>query len=545
MNNIAETLIGKNMKAHPDCLGLYIGLDEMYIAQSSQKDGGTVLESLLRVPVADVDHTQLKPLDLNEAYFQMDNWLDALTKVASKKKWKTNKVVVSLSSAFCLLRHFVIPTVIERKNWKTSIPLQARKYIHFPFEKGDYSYYVYEFETAATKQKKMGVVFAMTSKVILERLAKGLRSAGLELVSVEPSVLSLSRAFDASDKEAVGRAGRIYSFFGKDLASFVFLNEGAPVLLREVEISGSLPAERRRFEITNCTEFIAKQLEKDPFEEAVIVGHDVDNWITALEADSKKPVRKWNLSEVYGIDTKSAGEISAIGASGKFYDSKAPDVDFVKGNRLSEYEYNAALMAWKIAVVAVVLFLLLLVKGYFGVQKTHSELQHVKATNANPIKDFEGLTASQISNNLTQIKSQNSNLETFLKSNPITPLLVEFVDAIPAEVWITEVEYSDKFPPESGQTRSFKIEGSIKSGGDGQADLALGDKYRRALMEMPLVRAVCGNDVQITYQDVSVKEAAQPSSASARKRPGAVSAKLPKETTFSLECGKGGEQYVR
>ena len=31
--NIAETLIGKNMKAHPEALGLYIGLDEMYVAQ--------------------------------------------------------------------------------------------------------------------------------------------------------------------------------------------------------------------------------------------------------------------------------------------------------------------------------------------------------------------------------------------------------------------------------------------------------------------------------------------------------------------------------
>ncbi len=540
--NIVETLIGKNMKAHPDCLGLYIGLDEMYIAQSAQKDGGTVLESLLRVPVSNVDHSQLKPLDLNEAYFQMDNWLDALTKVASKKRWKTDKVVVSLSSAFCLLRHFVIPTVIERKNWKTTIPLQARKYIHFPFEKGEYAYHVYEFETAATKQKKTGVVFAMTSKVILERLAKGLRSAGLEMVSAEPSVLSLSRAFDSSDKEAVGNNGRIYSFFGKDLASFVFLNEGAPVLLREVEISGSLPAERRRFEITNCTEFIAKQLEKDPFEEAVIVGHDVDNWITALEADSKKPVRKWNLSEIYGIETKSAGEISSIGASGKFYDSKAPDLDFVKGNRLSDYEFNAALMAWKIAVVAVVVLLLLICKNYFAVQTAYKELQQVKASNSNPIKDFEGLTASQISNNLSQIKSQNSNLETFLKSNPITPLLVEIVDSIPQEVWITNFEYKDKFPPESGQTRSFTITGSIKSGGDGQADLVLGDKYRRQLMEMPIIREICGDEPRINYQEVSIEGA---EAASGRKLTAEELGKLPKETTFSLKCGQGEEKYVR
>ncbi|MCQ2410935.1 MAG: hypothetical protein MJ053_05605, partial [Elusimicrobiaceae bacterium] len=309
--DLSETLIGPNMNVHPDCLGIYIGLDEIYMTQTSKKERGVVLESLVRVPISSLDRTLLKPLDLNETFFSMDNWVESIGKVMSKKKWKTNRVVVSLAPAFCLLRHFVIPTIIERKLWKTSIPLQARKYVHFPFEKAEYAYYVYEFETANTKQKQLGVVFAMTTKLIIERLRKGLKSCGLELVSVETSSFSLARAFSDGDKEAVGNGGRIYSFFGKDMANFVFLNENAPVLLREVEISGSLPAERRRFEITNCTEFIAKQLEKDPFEEAVITGVDVEQWVPALEADSKEPVRKWDLSGLYVIKAQSAREIPA------------------------------------------------------------------------------------------------------------------------------------------------------------------------------------------------------------------------------------------
>ena len=371
---LPELLIGQNMNAHPDCLGIYVGLDEMYIAQTARKDGGIVLESLLRVPISAVDRSLLKPLELNESFFVMDNWTEALKKVMAKKKWKTNQVVVSLSSAFCLLRHFVVPTLIPRKMWKNSIPLQARRYIHFPFEKAEYAYNVYEFETAATKQKRLGVVFAMTTKMVIDRLRKGLKSCGLELVSVEPSSLSLARAFNDSDKEAVGNGGRIYSFFGKDMANFVFLNENAPVLLREVEISGSIPAERRRFELTNCTEFIAKQLEKDPFEEAVITGVEADQWISALEAESKKPVRKWNLSEVYGVEMRSSGEISAVGASIKFLDHRTPDIDFTKGNRLSGYEYNACLTAWKIAVLAVLILLGPIFKAYWHMHSVSSQL---------------------------------------------------------------------------------------------------------------------------------------------------------------------------
>ena len=75
--NLSEILVGSNMGAHPDCLGIYIGIDEIYVAQSSKREGGMTLESLIRVPVNIVDRSRLKPLDLNESYFTMDNWLDA------------------------------------------------------------------------------------------------------------------------------------------------------------------------------------------------------------------------------------------------------------------------------------------------------------------------------------------------------------------------------------------------------------------------------------------------------------------------------------
>lgn len=531
--SLSESLIGQNMNAHPDCLGVYIGIDEIYVAQSAKKDGGTVLESLVRVPIHSVDRTGLKPLDLNETFFSMDNWLDSLGKVTSKKKWKTNRVVVSLAPAFCLLRHFVIPAAIERKMWKSSIPLQARKYIHFPFEKAEYAYHVYEFETAATKQKRLGVVFALTTKLIIERLQKGLKSVGLELVSVEPSSLSLGRAFNDSDKEAVGDGGRIYSFFGKDMANFVFLNENAPVLLREVEISGSLPAERRRFEITNCTEFIAKQLEKDPFEEAVIVGRDIEQWVPALEADSKKPVRKWNLSEIYGIETKSAGEIAAIGASIKFYDHKTPDLDFTKGTRLSDYEFNASLTAWKVAAALIVILLLLIGKGYLGVQSKAKELQSAKASQQRTVADFDGLTANQIQSNLSRMKTQNSNLQAMTRyDNTITPLIMEIVDAIPQQVWITKLEYGDPFPTKGSEARSVTIEGSIKSGGDGQADLAMGNQFRDALAAQPIINKICGNSAAIRFVSVA-------GTASGGNNTSGGSG-VEKETRFVFTCSKEG-----
>ena len=524
---LSETLIGQNMNAHPDCLGIYIGLDEIYMAQTARKDGGVVLESLVRVPISGVDRNLLKPLDLNESFFAMNNWTESLGKIMTKKQWKTNRVVVSLAPAFCLLRHFVIPTAIERKLWKNSIPLQARKYIHFPFEKAEYAYHVYEFETAATKQKRLGVVFAMTTKTIVERLRKGLKSCGLELISVEPSSLSLGRAFNDADKDAVDAGGRIYSFFGREMAHFIFLNENAPVLLREVEISGPIPAERRRFEITNCTEFIAKQLEKDPFEEAIITGVDIDQWVPALEADSKKPVRKWNLSEVYGVETRDSGEIAAIGASIKFFDTKTPDIDFTKGNRLSAYEFNASVTLWKVTVIVAVIFLALIGKGCWSVYQTGQHLRQEKSVQRGKIDDFNGLTASQIQSNLSKIKAQNSNLQSMLKSDHVvTTILAELANTIPDGVWITKISYSDAFPGKGGETREITLEGSIKSStNSGQDDMTLGNKFRDDIGRQPTFRQICGAKPNLRFINVAGTNAQASSN---------------KGTSFVLTCSKGG-----
>lgn len=501
--NLSEILVGNNMKEHPDCLGIYIGIDELYVAQSAKRDGGVTLESLIRVPVNLVDKSKLKPLDLNESFFTMEYWRDALAKVTAKKSWNTTKVVVSLAPEFCLLRHFIISIPIKRQEWAEGIPNEARKYIHFPFDKAVYAYHVYEFQTAATKQKRLGVVFAMTTKAIISSLEKGLKALGLDLVSVEPSCLSLGRTFCDNDKEAVGEGGRIYSFFGKEMANFIFLNGPIPVLERDVEIAGSVPVERRRFEITNSVEFIAKQLEKDPFEEAVVVGYNIDQWVPVLEADSRKPVRKWNLKEVFGIDTKSAGEVAAIGASGKFFDDITPDIDFTKGKRLSAYEFNASWTLWKIVLVLVVGMLLFLLKSYLGMLVTNYQLKKKQLVASQTLEDFKGLSSTQLQTNLDNIKNQNDSLtEAYVNSPLVTPILDGIAQAMVDDVWLTRIAYTAPFPAKRPGEGNLLLEGTIHSEKDGSEDLIIGGKFKDSVARQASLKRLCRN-VNIRYTSIA------------------------------------------
>ncbi len=501
--NLSEVLVGNNMKAHPDCVGIYIGLDDLYVAQSAKRDGGVSLESLIRVPVNLIDRSKLKPLDLNESFFTMGYWQDALAKVTAKKSWSTTKVVISLSPDFCLLRHFVISIPLKRQEWAEGIPNEARKYIHFSFDKAVYAYHVYEFETAATKQKRLGVVFAMTTKAIISSLEKGLKALGLELVSVEPSCLSLGRTFCENDKEAVGEGGRIYSFFGKEMANFVFMNGTVPVLERDVEILGSIPAERRRFEITNSAEFISKQLEKDPFEEVVVVGYNTDQWVPVLEAESRKPVRKWNLSEVFGIETKTSGEVAAIGASGKFFNDIAPDIDFTKGKRLSSYEFNACWTLWKVVLVLVILMLLFLLISYGGMLRTNYQLKKKQSVASQTLDDFRGLSSTQLQTNLNNIKNQNDVLtDVYVNSPLVTPILDGIAHAVIKDMWLTKVVYTAPFPADRPGIGNLLLEGTIHSEKDGTEDLVVGGKFKESVMRQSALKRLCRN-AEIKYPSIA------------------------------------------
>ena len=530
--SISEIVIGNSMREHPNCLGIYIDVDEMYVSQCSRKNGSTVLESLVRVPIVDVDRAQLKPLDLNEQFFAMDNWLDALKKVTSKKKWSTNQVVVSLSPEFCLLRHFVMPATLKRKEWKEAIPLTARKYIHFSFEKAIVAYHVYDFVTAATKRKCLGVVFSMTTKAIVERLAKGLKSVDLNLVSVESSCLSMGRAFNDSDKEVIGNGGgRIYSFFGKRAANFVFLNENVPLLLRDVDIAGSLPTERRRLELTNSIEFIAKQLERDPFEEAVIVGSEMEQWLPALEAEVKKPVRRWNLKEVFGISVRYAGEMAAIGAACKFYDDKIPDLDFNKGTRLARYEFDASMTMWKLTGVIVFIFALIFTNNYIAAKNIDRTLAKEQKAHEITLDDFKGLTGGQIKTNLERMKAQNNTLEGIVKNeDAVTPLLVDIVNSVPPQIWLTQIVYKDTFPSNGPKDRTLTVQGFISTGNkDGQQDLEVGRAFRETLLKSPLINKICpGQKLAIRYITV----AGSSSGGGGSSKQDAVA----KETEFEVTC---------
>ncbi|MCQ2411158.1 MAG: hypothetical protein MJ053_06850, partial [Elusimicrobiaceae bacterium] len=217
------------------------------------------------------------------------------------------------------------------------------------------------------------------------------------------------------------------------------------------------------------------------------------------------------------------------------HDHKTPDVDFTKGNRLSEYEFCASLTAWKIVAVIAVIFLLVVLKGYVGVSKKALEYRKAKRAQTTVVEDFAGLSASPIKGNLDKIKNQNNNLQVLAQStHTITPLLVEVVDVLPSGIWLNKITYTDVFPLRNSEDRSLTLEGFITAGTrDGRDDLTLGNKFRDALIEQPIIKKICGSNGSIRYSNVVGTKG--DSQAPSRRANGTSTGQ---ETRFVFTCSK-------
>jgi len=492
MNRLFSQILGVEQEKVTNCLGLYISPTDMFLAQAVKKGGSLRVEGLIRVPIPPIDKNLLKPLDLNEAFFaKPENWLEPLNSAISKKKWRTKKIIVSLAPSFSILRHFVMPFV-ERKFWKQSVPLQARKFIHYPFEKSQTSYHAYAFETAVTKQKKLGVIFGLTSNVIKDAIVTGLRSIGFDVLAVEISAFSAARAYASLDKEAVAGKNRIYSFFGAESADFVFMSNNLPVLARDVDTSGPLPIERRRLELSNYIDFVSKQTEKDTFEDIVITGQNLDQWKPVVEADARKPVRRLNTQESLGFESRNIGELSAIGACSKFVDESLPNIDLSGKYRKTNTEISAILTTWKIAALAVIITIAMNIMSRLDAAKVSADLKKERA-NAVRIADFAGMTSDKVISMTDQIERKKKEYENMVGVYAVTPLLVALANVTPKEIYITKFTYQDPYDSKKGfDTPHLELEGFINSPkGDWKSDIDLGAQYKEALAANAVFSAIC------------------------------------------------------
>ena len=500
ITNIFDKFSGIKRSDYVECIGIHISLTDVYVAQVTTVAGGLEVNSLIKLPIGDIPQDNLRPADLNEEFFSSTkHWLDPIQKIIESRDFNTKNVVISLDSSFCIYRHFVVQN-IARSYWKQTIPLQARKYIHYPFEKGVYDFYVYPFDVPLSKTQKLGVVFCMTSSKIISALAAGMKKIGLNLVSVECSALSTYRLLTQVDKDGSKDKGTIYANFTSDHGQFLFALNKVPLMFREVEVQKALGA-RNRLEITNCMDFISKQLERNPFEDVAIVSDDGDFWTYIVEGEVKQHVRISKISEVFGFRVEGFPEMAVLGACLKFVNKKIPDIDFYKGNRSSDEEIRATTFAWLVTGLIIGIVIIYALTMQVRSVITAVQLQNSKK-DQKEVTDFKGLYADQIKSRVANLKENSKILENLLIPPYFTKKLSALPRTLPTDIWLSSfaIDYPYNFDIKNGNA-NMTLEGIASTISGRKEELALADKFSSEISSDPDFDDLCKNSIDLSYND--------------------------------------------
>ena len=523
LTSIIDKFAGIKRTDYVECIGIHISLTDVYVAQVTTVAGGIEVNSLIKLPITNVPEEELKAADLNEGFFsQTKHWLEPIQKIIESRDFNTKNVVISLDPAFCIYRHFVIQNV-SRSYWKQTIPLQARKYIHYPFERGVYDYYVYPFYAPLSKTQKLGVVFCMTSAKIISALESGIKGIGLNLVAVECSSISTYRLLTQIDKDNLEDKGAIYANFTDDKGQFLFTLNNVPLMFREVEVQKALGM-RNRLEVTNCMDFISKQLEKKPFEDVAIVSDNGDFWVSVLENEVKQHVRINKISEVFGFRIEGFSEMAVLGACLKFVNKKVPDIDFYKKNRSTDEEIGATTFAWVFTIVVAGIVILYALFTQVNSVITAAQLRASKKEQKE-VTDFQGLYADQIKERVSNLKNNYKKLENLLIEPYFTKKISALPRTVPSDIWISSlsIEYPYNFDIKKNKP-SLSLDGVASTLSGNKEELALSNKFRSDISSDLDFADICKNNATIVFNvDNSLQSKGE---------------SLILGTKFNIKCGK-------
>lgn len=496
-----ENLLGIRRSEVKNCIGIYISLTDIYVAQILEKSGGIEVDSLVKLALKDIRSDLLRPAELNEGFFASPkHWLEPIKKIIESREWVSKDVVISLAPNFSVHRHFVMPDT-PRRFWKSAVPLQARKYIHYPFERAVYDFSVRPFNAELTKSKQLEVVFSLTSKIIVGTLKTGMEEIGLNLVSVETAPLSIFRLFNQTDKEAQKNVGQVYAHFSSYDGKFLFSIDNTPVLMREVELNPSMGT-RNRLEVNNCIDFISKQIEKNVFEDIVVISQpDQMDWTPLLEMETKKNVRKWNIEDIFGFKVSGFAEIAAIGACLKYINQNVVDINFISKHNSSEEEIKGTFSVWKVSILIIALLLFWLLIVQFNSIRMARNFQNTNIARVNGgIDEFKDLSAKQIKDRVAAMKENSNDLADLIVQPKYTVKLSALPDLMPDEMYFTSLQINYPMASKSGKVKdNMSIAGVVHSLEGNKVEYDESAKFNTKMDTSSAMADLCKNSIKWSY----------------------------------------------
>ncbi|HAF94746.1 MAG: hypothetical protein A2021_00530 [Elusimicrobia bacterium GWF2_52_66] len=461
-----------------DTLGVYLSPSEICLSEvKAGKNSRLQVQHLVKISTGfNSTAGMTRPLSLNNDFFDDHApWVDGFKNAVKKVSWGSSNVVVTFSPQLAILRYFVMP-VMDRKFWNRAIPLESKKYIPISFDE-----VVYDFSVVAIDGgKKMGVLFGLTQKKSVEFLINTLKSAGLELASLETSSCSLERLFAFLDPKDHDVKAYIHFFGSQNLT--LFSSGGYPVMYREKDFdSASSLTERKRLDIKGSVQFVERYVGGQAYKNLMLSGDNLEVWKDAAAQESQIPLVLWEPAKLADLKDNDTAAFFSLGASLKGAAAGRLTLDLSGISAASRLEKQVQSYVWGITAILGGLMLALSLITQVRLFMADSRLSGFKAK-LGSASELQGNSVEAVR---TKIKAMHENGRMLFglinNRDYIAPKLQVIADTIPEALWIEEMRYTSPFFSDNTQSAAETITFSGKTALKGDMKFGIVNLFEKSL----------------------------------------------------------------
>jgi hypothetical protein len=531
-NLVQELAFGAEPGKGAPCLGLYLGPDVVYLSESHVVAEKLVVDHMVRIPIPSDGKGPGATATMNTDFLADPAKIAGLIRQSmSQLRWNSKNVRVTLSHHLGLLRYFAMPAV-ERRFLRSSVPLEAKKYIPIPFDVLSYDYSASPLPPDAGGRPRIGILMTVTQKKNIANVQGLLALLGLNLVGLEVAPCSVMRLWQAADPQKDGSAYAQVHIDGGSVRVMI-VDRGAPVFFREVFLGQDASlSDMRKIDLSGCLSFVQKQLGLAGVTRLRVSGNlpDLSGLADAFGVETGLSVSIQDTPKMLSLKSGDWGGYASLGASAQPPASVPPPLDMAAIARVSDEERRTARDIF-IAGAAGVLFFAGagLLKSATYTYKARELHRYQKKLDPDVALSLSGLAPSAIDAELKDMQLQLDQLRGVIadsKQLKISAVLKEIIDAMPEKLWISHLSITNDLL--AGHEKPFDVmlhgHAQAKSVAEEQA-LAL--NFKDSLIRNPMLGKTFEIAIAVHKRDDAGAAAAPDSKALAEM--------LEQRTQFDLE----------
>jgi hypothetical protein len=533
-DSIEQLSFGRSLPRIDSCLGLYLSPDAIFLSEVKADKGQPQVLHLLKLPMpaagpAAARGARTAATLSTEFLPDVDKVAAVITKALGEGSWKSKHVMVTLASEFGILRYFTMP-YIDRRFWKSAVPVEAKKYVPIAFTTLASDYQVFVLPPGADKKPRLGALFGVTQKKTLDSLRQLVTKLGLTLVGTELAPVSVERLWDAVIPASVGSPYAQVHFDGGQIRTIVS-DRGVPVFYREAMLADDATVmDRRKVDLPACVDHTRKTTSLSELKSVRVSGQigDIKAWQDAFAQDLGQPVVYQDVDKLLGLRGGQWGGYSCIGAALRHLIDSPLTLDLSAIGKISDEDRRAATAI--IAIGGVVAAYFLAVGGYrtMTLSSQQSELRRIQSSGSGSYEAFRGKRAEDISLAISNMRDKiNSFGALTAQQTPLTSIFEIVAERIPDSAWVQDFKYQNPLSLDGRKSiRTLELSGGVS------------DKSRAIEQE---VAYRFGDNLRGDKRFLEAFSAIEPSVEAPRSESaGEDAAKKP--TTFSIKCASQKER---